>query len=231
MLMQKLHSAWNYLCQGEFFAFVQSLCVFFLPKCLLRAEKLYLYQLTMEKSPLESTARHVVPGGAAEVQEIVESFDNGNPTMAELYRTFLERGAEPWCLQENGRILGVVWFFRKRYRIPWEGYDAYVFGINLEPTKAFVANVFVAPNSRGRGLFAEIVRAFLDSNPETTLFSSVSASNPISLRAHEKIGFRRIGTLHLLRIMNIAFGRFSLWKSASRLLRLRRGMEVEISLE
>ena len=192
---------------------------------------MYLYRLAADESRPVPAARNVAPGGAAEVREIVESFDNDDHSTAELYRTFLERGAEPWCLKENGRVLGVVWFFRNRYRIPWEGYDAYVFGIHLEPSEAFVANVFVDPNNRGRGLFAEIVRAFRAGNPETTLFSSVSASNPVSLRAHEKIGFRRIGTLHLLRIVHVAVGRFALWKIGTRLLRLRRGMEVEINIQ
>ncbi len=229
MLTRKLRSAWNYLFQGEFFAFFQSLLTFFFPKFLFNAEKMYLYRLSPSSETVEPK-ENVGCGTEVEVREIVESFDGGDETVAELYRTFLQRKAEPWCLKEKDRILGVVWFFRERYTIPWEGYEAYVFEIDLEPNEAFVANVFVDPAARGRGLFAEIVRGFLAKNPGTILYSSVSASNPVSLRAHEKIGFRRFGAIVMLRMLKLAVGRFFLKSFRGRWFRLRRGTKTAISL-
>ena len=88
--------------------------------------------------------------------------------------------------EEDGAILGYASLS------PYRDWDAYLRTVEL--------SVYIAPESRGRGVASTLMQAVLDfarEDPQThVVVSVITGNNGASVRLHEKFGFTYSGTLH-----------------------------------
>ena len=88
--------------------------------------------------------------------------------------------------EEDGKVLGYASLS------PYRDFDAYLQTVEL--------SVYVAPDSRGRGIASALMEAVLRLAREDadthTVVSVIAGGNAASVRQHEKFGFTYSGTLH-----------------------------------
>ena len=98
-------------------------------------------------------------------------------------------------LSEDGKVLGYASLS------PYRDFDAYLQTVEL--------SVYVAPESRGRGIASALMEAVLRLAREDagthTVVSVIAGGNAASVRLHEKFGFTYSGTLHEV---GLKFGRY-----------------------
>ena len=97
--------------------------------------------------------------------------------------------------EEDGKVLGYASLS------PYRDFDAYLQTVEL--------SVYVAPESRGRGIASALMEAVLRLAREDagthTVVSVIAGGNAASVRLHEKFGFTYSGTLHEV---GLKFGRY-----------------------
>jgi phosphinothricin acetyltransferase len=135
-------------------------------------------------------AHHVLHGLA--------SFEEVPPDAAEIerrYREIVARGL-PYVVAEcDGRVAGYA------YAGPYRTRPAYRYTVE--------DSVYIAPDALGRGLgraaLAEVIRRTADCGYRQMIAIIGDSGNHASIRLHEKIGFRRMATLHAV---GFKFGRW-----------------------
>ena len=97
--------------------------------------------------------------------------------------------------EEDGKVLGYASLS------PYRDFDAYLQTVEL--------SVYVAPESRGRGIASALMEAVLRLAREDagthTVVSVIAGGNAASVRLHEKFGFTYSGALHEV---GLKFGRY-----------------------
>lgn len=116
--------------------------------------------------------------------------------MARILRRF-QHGLRYFAIEEDEGL--VAWFW-VAHAVP-RYLDEMRWMISLDNTQAWARDAFVAPARRGQGLIAALMEhaSTVDSGPQQFL-SDVDSYNYPSLRAHRKMGFRRIATVRSLSI-------------------------------
>ena len=116
--------------------------------------------------------------------------------MTRIQRRF-QHGLRYFAIEEDEGL--VAWFW-VAHAVP-RYFDEMRWMIDLDNTQAWGRDAFVSPERRGQRLLAALMdnACTLDSGPQLFL-SDVDASNQPSLRAHEKMGFRKIATVRSLSI-------------------------------
>lgn len=93
--------------------------------------------------------------------------------------------------EEDGKVLGYASLS------PYRDFDAYLQTVEL--------SVYVAPESRGRGIASALMEAVLRLAREDadthTVVSVIAGGNAASVRLHEKFGFTYSGTLHEVELL------------------------------
>lgn len=158
---------------------------------------------------LSRTAGVQPPRALAQGQRFIELHEGDAERISQADRRFGRRG-------DMGRILrrfqhglryvaieedeGLIAWFWVAHNVP-RYFDEMAWMIGLDNTQAWGRDAFVAPERRGQRLLATMMdlACTLDSGPRHFL-SDVDAINLPSLRAHEKMGFRRIATVRSLAI-------------------------------
>lgn len=117
-------------------------------------------------------------------EEGIESGDATFETEAPTWEAW-DEARHPACrlvAEEDGRVIGFAALSR----------------VSRRPVYAGVAEVmvYVAADARGRGMGTELLRTLVDASEEAgiwTLTAGIFPDNEASVRAHERVGFRRVG--------------------------------------
>lgn len=117
----------------------------------------------------------------------VEGIESGDATFETEAPTWeaWDEARHPECriaAEEDGRVVGF----------------AALSPVSRRPVYAGVAEVmvYVAADVRGRGVGTELLRALVEASEEAgiwTLTAGIFPENEASIRAHERVGFRRVG--------------------------------------
>lgn len=218
--------------QGRFFTLVRETVSTLIPSKYAALCQNVFFRLDRDghRKPTPLPGLEVRRARVAELSDLVDDLYRGDPKTLEFYETFFQNGVEPWIARSDDRIWGVVWLYSGSYLFPWEGYDAWLLRIEVEPTAKFVANVFVDPARRGRGVFPIIADHCFDAYPESEFYSAIDELNVTSIRSHEKIGFRRCGAVYFVRIFRRPRCIFRSKRGKSCSFRMSRGVAAEVVL-
>ena len=181
---------------------------------------------TVDQNEMLEIRRGVEP----DVDDLVRDLYNDDESARTFYADFYHKGIEPWIAKRENKVVGVVWLYQGHYVAPWQGYDGFVLRLEIEPTARFVANVFVAPESRRHGIFSKIVRRFVTEFPNEEFYSCIDEDNTRSIRAHEKIGFRRCGATYYIQLFGRTFAVFVTQRRMPQVFRMPKGETVSVVL-
>ena len=230
---RRLANAFTLLRQGRFFLFTRSLLTTVFPERLLGMTKSVFYRLERSEippPPRDPDGLEIFRGDEEAVRRLVRDLYADSPTALEFYERYYRDGVEPWLTRDGEKIVGVVWLFTGSYLVPWEGYDAWLLRVEVEPTARFMANGLVDPKYRNRGIFSILINRCVAAYPESLFYSCVDESNIASIKTHEKNGFHRCGAAWLVRFFGTTRCLFRSKRGKSRFLKLPRGVPVPISL-
>ncbi|MDR2115476.1 MAG: GNAT family N-acetyltransferase [Planctomycetaceae bacterium] len=205
-IIQKISSGLFLFRRCRFFLLFQALSAIFIPARIFNLRKNIFYKLIQNKQSTVSSANkiNIIAGTETTVSEIVRDLYEGNPKTLEFYEKFYRNGIEPWVACSDNTVIGVVWLYTGSYLVNWEGYDAWLLQIQIEPTAKFVANVFVNPAWRKQGIFAAIINHCTSVYRDSEFYSCVDESNHPSVKSHERIGFRCCGIAYCFRFFQRA---------------------------
>ena len=231
-LQRKILSGLSYLYRGEFFLFAETLAAQLLPAWLCRMKKSLFYRLDSETecTPHETGDLKITCGTESTVQEIVRDLYNDSSMELAFYENYYREGIEPWIARSHGKIIGTIWLYTGSYLAMWEGYDAWLLNVQIEPNGKFFANVLTDPASRGKGVFTHIAEQCFAAYPASPFYTCIEVSNTASIRSHEKVGFRHCAVAYYVRFFQKTFCLFLPKKGKARLLILKRGQAAEITL-
>jgi GNAT superfamily N-acetyltransferase len=200
-IIQKISSGLLLLRRCRFFLLFQAFSAIFIPVRIFSMRKNIFYKLIRNEQSAVYSANefNIVAGTKTTVSEIVRDLYDGNSKTLEFYENFYRDGIEPWIACFDNKVIGVVWLYTGSYLVNWEGYDAWLLQIEVEPAAKFVANVFVHPSWRGRGIFAAIITHCTSVYRDNEFYSCVDESNHPSVKSHERIGFRCCGIAYCFR--------------------------------
>jgi GNAT superfamily N-acetyltransferase len=235
-IFHKISVCFSLICQGHFFLLFQAISAAFIPVRFFGLNKHIFYKLERgEQSFAENTEEiNIVSGTETTVTEMVNDLYSGNPKTYEFYEKFYRNGIELWVAGLGERVVGSVWLYTGTYLANWEGYDAWLLQVEIEPTAKFVTNVFVDPLRRGRRIFPAIIDFCTSFYRDSEFYSCVDESNVTSVRAHERIGFRCCAVAYYIRFLQRTYCVFLTkngkghWKR--RYFRLPRGVAVPVSI-
>ena len=220
------------LLAGRFFLLLQLTVARILPARLFRLGKSAYLRLDRNKhhSVVPDESLEIRRGEETDVVDLVRDLYENDKSVQEFYGNFYRQGIEPWIAKRAGKVIGVVWLYRGHYIAPWQGYDGFVLRLEIETTGRFVANVFVAPESRRHGIFSKIAGRFLSESPKEEFYTCVDEDNTRSIRAHEKIGFRRYGAIYYIQIFGRTWAVFVTRRRMPKFFRMPRGETVSVIL-
>ncbi len=229
-------SSWPF--QGHCFLVFQRLTSLLVPERIFATKKAVFYRRE-PFAELPDTDATCFRGDPSAIERLVRDLYAGSESAQIFFEQFLQRGVEPWLMEHDGKIVGSVWLFTGSYLSAWEGYDAWLLQIEVEPTARFVANVLVDPDMRGQGVFSRLMQHCVSEYAEVPFYSCVDETNRPSIKAHEKLGFRRYGAAYLLRFFGSTYcffwPRISKWRClprffSMRLFSLQRGVPYSLCL-
>ena len=189
----------------------------------------YRLDRTLVQESSNTTELTTATGSEVSVDDIIRDLYNSNKKELAFYENYARQGIEHWTAQQNGKIVGVVWLYTGSYLAQWEGYEAWLLHIDIEPSAKFVCNVFTSSLLRGQGIFPFIAGRCFAEYPDSEFYSCVASNNKPSLRSHEKIGFRRYAAAYYFRLFQTTFCYF-VTKGQRRFFRLPKGKAVSVSL-
>ncbi|MDR1483677.1 MAG: GNAT family N-acetyltransferase [Planctomycetaceae bacterium] len=177
---------------------------------------------------------NIVAGTESSVVDVVNDIYSGDPQALKFYENFYRNGIELWIAKVNDRVVGSVWLYTGTYLANWEGYEAWLLQIGIEPTAKFVANVFVDPLFRGRRIFPAIINFCTNVYKEEEFYSCVDELNSTSVNAHERIGFKSCGAAYYVRFFQKTYCIFFTKNKKNRwqhkFFRLPRGEAIPVSI-
>lgn len=113
--------------------------------------------------------------------------------IASRFRNYLERGCRAWVTRNpEGRIAGFFWTTTDLYIAPCGRCKV---ALELPEDLVFIEFIFIHPDFRRHGLYSKMNRRVRRLHPDHRFACIVDSSNTASIRAHEKLGFRRSGRL------------------------------------
>ena len=227
-----LSYCFSLLCRGQLFLLAEAVLTKLLSDRRIGMNKTVFYRLSRQDVPSNRDSGDIIVfrGDEESVRRLVRDLYHDTETAREFYGNYLREGAEPWLAENNNRIVGSVWLFTGTYTVPWEGYDAWLLRVEVEPTAKFVANVLVDPEMRGRGIFSLVARRCYAAHPDSEFYSCVDETNIPSIKSHEKLGFHRCGTAYMVRLFGGTRCLFWPKKGKSRLFKMERGTPFPVSL-
>ena len=209
----------------------ETLAARLLPTWLCRMKKSIFYRLdpqTTNSFP-QTDKNEIVHGTETLVQKIVRDLYDNAPEELKFYEHYFHDGIEPWGDRSNGKVIGTVWLYTGSYLAMWEGYDAWLLNVQIEPNGKFFTNVLTDPASRGKGVFTHIAEACFAAYPESPFYTCIEVSNTASIHSHEKVGFRRCAVAYYVRFFQKTWCLFIPPKGKWRWLLLKRGQAAEVS--
>ncbi|MDR1141439.1 MAG: GNAT family N-acetyltransferase [Planctomycetaceae bacterium] len=242
-IFRKLVSCLSLIYQRQFFLLAELVCAALIPSRIFATKKYLFYRLDRQQqtSPnIKSIRKNIVKnisenieifiGTESSVSEMVDTLYNGKPKTLEFYEEFYRNGIEAWIARGEDKIVGVIWLYTGSYLLNWEGYDAWLLQVAVEPTAKFVANVFVQPECRGQGIFPVIAEQCFTVYSENEFYSCVEESNVPSIKSHEKIGFRRYAAVYFVRFFQQTYCLSVPKKGKWKYFRLQRGNAIVLDL-
>jgi hypothetical protein len=231
-LRRKIASGCSYLCRGEIFLLAQSLAASLFPAWFYRMKKSIFYRRDTEPKIIfgKTDDIEIICGTETSVAEIVRNLYDNSPHELAFYEKYAREGIEPWLARSHGEIVGVIWLYTDSYLAMWEGYDAWLVNVHVEPGGKFFANVFTAPSARSKGVFSHVAEKCFAAYPASPFYTCIEVSNTASIHSHEKVGFRRCGAVYYIRFFRTTFCFFRPKQGKFRFFILRRGCAVDVDL-
>jgi GNAT superfamily N-acetyltransferase len=235
-IFRKISACFSLLCRGRLFILCQAIFAALIPSRFFGLNKQIFYKLQHDKKTLVQNIDefNIAAGNESTVTEIVNDLYLGDPAMLKFYENFYHDGIEPYVAKSNGKVIGSIWLYTGSYLANWEGYDSWLLQIGVESTAKFVANVFVDPAWRGKRIFPAIVDFCTSAYCDSEFYSCVEELNNVSVRAHERIGFRKCAIAYYIRFGQKTYCIFVTknkngnWKR--KYLKLPRGIAVNVSI-
>ena len=217
---------------GYFFCLFQLAVQRIIPARCLRLEKLAFFRLDRSKQyrVSQDETLDIRCGGVTDVDILARDLHNNDESFRKLYEYLYGEDVKPWIAKREEKAVGVVWLYQGYYIAPWQDYDGYILRLEIEPTARFVANVTVASECRRQGIFSRIVAHFLGELPNEEVYSAIGEDNTLSIRAHEKIGFRRCGAVYYIQIFGKTWAIFRTRRGISRCFRMPQGKTISVVL-
>ncbi|MGE0080665.1 MAG: hypothetical protein AB7U81_05155 [Thiohalomonadaceae bacterium] len=144
--------------------------------------------------------------GRTHVDELA-SLDNGEDFrfMRRLFLDFLSHDALCYAIAKHDRIVAYNWLFRHQYVVTNDGYGPRQLRLMLGEHHAMFGNGYIVPEYRLKGLFPSLLWMAVNDRPADTVFlTTIARMNTDSLRAHERIGFEKLGTILCRRVISTA---------------------------
>ncbi|MDR0338165.1 MAG: hypothetical protein LBI18_13865 [Planctomycetaceae bacterium] len=235
-IFRKIFACFSLLCHGRLFVLCQAISAAFIPARFFGLNKQIFYKLQHDNKPLVQNLDeiNIAAGNESTVVEIVNDLYLGDPAMLKLFENFYQNGIEPYVAKSGEKVVGSIWLCTGTYLANWGSYDSWLLQIGIEPTAKFVANVFVDPTWRGKRIFPAIVDFCTSTYRDSEFYSCVEELNIVSVRVHERIGFRECAIAYYIRFGQKTYCIFTTksekgnWKR--KYLKLSRGLAANISL-
>ncbi len=220
------------LFQGHFFLIFHRILTAVLPDRVLGTKKAVLYKMDWSRRSARRSFEGLecFRGNEGTVEEIVRDLYDGGGVAREFYMKLYRDGIEPWVARREGRIVGVIWLYTGWYLLPWEGYDAWLLNIEVEPTAKFFANGFVHPTARRLGISTILAECCFDHYPRCDFYTCIDETNFPSKISREKLGFRRCAVVYFVRIFQTTRCAFMPKAGRRRRFKLTKGRPAEVSL-
>jgi GNAT superfamily N-acetyltransferase len=237
-ILHRFYSCLLLIYRRQLFLLLQLVSETVIPQKVFAAKKYLFYRRDQQQQTSKNVSRFknidIFAGTESDVGKMVDALYEGKSKSLDFYNEFYRNGIEPWMASSNETILGVVWLYTGSYLLNWEGYDAWLLQIEVEPTAKFVANVFVRPEYRGQKIFPAIAGQCFDIYSENQFYSCIEESNLPSIKSHEKIGFRQCASVYCIRLFQRTYCFFVNKKDRNRTerscFRLQRGKPIFVSL-
>lgn len=129
-----------------------------------------------------------------------DSFSRKYPNLESRFRKRFDKGMRYYELRQNDKLLGTAWFHPSGYRY----IDEMGYLIPVPKNNIWLRDLFIAPDYRGMGLFSRIVNMALNQYyPHvTTVMSDTEMCNKASMAAHNKCGFKVMGSIRAVHVAN-----------------------------
>lgn len=144
-----------------------------------------------------TVTRHEI--GARDVLDVYASLQRRiDPRVVEQR---LQTGLKFYSLSLEGRVAASTWLVNPGRRF----IDEIGYQLLVEQHHLWIRDVFVAPWTRGRGMFSKLLDTVLRTYHRDTrvLWSDTSSDNPASLKAHKGFGFYEVGAMKVMHIGNV----------------------------
>lgn len=239
VIVRKIRTGLDLLAQGEVYLFISSMLANIFPPSAIGMGKFYLYSNNAEIPTQHNDFNSnflIEIGNVRDLYKVAQCFGTTDPNRAIVgFKRFFENEGELWIARDtagnNENIAGVVWVFRNKYLIPFEGYDNYSIRLNIGLNNAFIATVHVNTDYRRHGIFSHMMKHIKSSCQELNFFSAVDANNQVSILAHKKLVFKNIGRTYFLRIFSKTFCYFSIPGKTKKIIKLEKGTARDIQID
>lgn len=104
-----------------------------------------------------------------------------------------------FAVREDGKIVSFTWIRTRQRHLP-----ELEMSLSLQPNQAWVYNAITARESRGKGLYSNILRFAakkLASEGTDEIYGDVNSFNKASIKGFEKAGFEIIADVHMRRFL------------------------------
>jgi RimJ/RimL family protein N-acetyltransferase len=175
--------------------------------------------------------------GRDAIPDLVRCYESANPAAdLELFRNLYQENTELWCARDirlsDRPVVAAAWLFRRQYVFPLGGYEQFSIRLDVQDEhRVFLGTVYVHSGYRRRGLYSRLVAAITKGGAELQVFAWVDADNRVSTTAHEKIGFRRVGTICYVRAGRRMWCYIRAPGIARRFWQIRRGKRLIVAME
>lgn len=239
LLIRKIQTALNFLILGEVYLFVRAIFINIFPPSMIGMGKFYCYSCSTDISIQMDNPDLSLLIGSGDIKDfpcVARCFGTeSSERVIACFHEFLKYGGELW-IARDGKVdpkivAGVIWVYRNKYIIPFEGYGNYCIRLNIGINNAYIATVHVNTGYRRQGVFSKMMYHLRCSCRDTSFFSTVDAINTVSILAHEKNGFHIIGRIYFLRIISKTFCFLSIPGCNHFFLKLSKGRVRDIEVK
>ncbi|MDR2172198.1 MAG: GNAT family N-acetyltransferase [Planctomycetaceae bacterium] len=206
-IIRKINFYLFLLCSGQIFVLFQAIFEVLIPSFFLSMNKHIFYNLESgDQTNLADIDEVTIEIGVLDdVAKLVSDLYSGDSEALRFYEDYYREGVKPCIAWRGGKAIGVVWIYTGYYLANWEGYDAWLLKIGIEPQAKFFANGFIAPEYRGQKIFRKIIEYCTKIYCNDKFYSCVDEINITSVKAHERIGFRRCAVAYYIRFFRAAY--------------------------
>lgn len=209
-LAHKLRRARMHYREGGLLNIIEIACAYgYVPAWLYSRHSTYLLKLRSRAHVLRFRPR---PGydyliaDRTHIDELAALDQSEDPSfMHRLFLDFFTNNALCYAIAKQNRIVAYNWLFQGQYTVTSDGYGPRQLRLILGEHHAMFGNGYILPEYRLKGLFPSLLWMAVTDHPDDMVFlTTIARLNTDSLRAHERIGFEKLGIIRCSRIGSMA---------------------------